>query len=398
MMTRTNHVLLAATLFAMTGGLLSAQGAEVKEVKPPTVTELIERLGDDSYKVRRDAEQALRAQGSAATEALRKAAESHDDAEVKWRAKRLLRQAEGTDTPGLAPRVPRDDRAPGGGRLGQGPDQDIGSRFDRLFEQLERDFGTQLPRAKFFGGDFFQDIEARMDEMRRNSTMLQQSGQGFSMSVDGDGVRVQVTEQGEGGKSDTKTYEAPDLETFRAKYPKVAEQYLDGGGVRMFTFGPGARLNLRPGSGGGLSPRGLVAPLPGPGGVPGVGASGDDRDRLGVYVEAVPEAVRDFLGLPAGVGLRVQSVVEDSLAAQAGVEAGDILLEVAGRGVASPEDVRGALHALDGGSEFDVKVNRRGEARALHARTPVREKAEGGKAEGAAEKDAAPGLRKRAIR
>ena len=393
MMTRTNHVLLAATLFAMTGGLLSAQGAEAK---PPTVTELIERLGDDSYKARREAEQALRAQGGAATEALRKAAESHDDAEVKWRAKRLLRQAEGTDGPGLAPRAPgaaRDDRAPGGARLRPGPDQDIGMRFDRLFEQLERDFGTQLPRAKFFGGDFFQDIEARMEGMRRSSTMLQESGQGFSMSIDGDGVRVQVTEQGEGGKSDTKTYEAPDLEAFRAKYPQIAEQYLGGGGgVRMFTFGPGARLNPRPGSVGGLSPRGLVA-------VPGGDASGDDGDRLGVYVEAVPEAVRDFLGLPVGVGLRVQSVVDDSMAAHAGVEAGDILLEVAGREVTSPEDVRGALHALDGGGEFEVKVNRRGEARALQARAPTREKAdEGKKAEGDAEKGAAPGLRKRAIR
>lgn len=388
---RTNHVLLAATLFAMSGGLLSAQGAEAK---PPTVTELIERLGDDSYKVRREAEDALRAEGSAATEELRKAAESHDDAEVKWRAKRLLRQAEGTDGPGLAPRAPgagRDDRVPGGGRLRLGPDQDIGTRFDRLFEQLERDFGTQLPRAKFFGGDFFQDLEARMEEMRRSSTMLEQSGQGFRMSIDGDGVRLQVTEQGEGGKSDTKTYEAPDLETFRTKYPEIAERYLDGGGVRVFSFGPGVRPNLRPGTG--LSPRGLVAPPRGVDALPGTDVAEDDRDRLGVYVEAVPEAVREFLDLPVGVGLRVQSVVEDSMAAQAGVEAGDILLEVAGRKVASPDDVRGALHALDGGVEFEVKVNRRGEARALHGRAPERKKAEG-----SADKEAASGLRKRAIR
>ena len=388
---RTNHVLLAATLFAMSGGLLSAQGAEAK---PPTVTELIERLGDDSYKVRREAEDALRAEGSAATEELRKAAESHDDAEVKWRAKRLLRQAEGTDGPGLAPRAPgagRDDRVPGGGRLRLGPDQDIGTRFDRLFEQLERDFGTQLPRAKFFGGDFFQDLEARMEEMRRSSTMLEQSGQGFRMSIDGDGVRLQVTEQGEGGKSDTKTYEAPDLETFRTKYPEIAEWYLDGGGVRVFSFGPGVRPNLRPGTG--LSPRGLVAPPRGVDALPGTDVAEDDRDRLGVYVEAVPEAVREFLDLPVGVGLRVQSVVEDSMAAQAGVEAGDILLEVAGRKVASPDDVRGALHALDGGVEFEVKVNRRGEARALHGRAPERKKAEG-----SADKEAASGLRKRAIR
>lgn len=393
MMIRTNHVLLAATLFATTGGLLSAQGAEAK---PPTVTELIERLGDDSYKVRREAEEALRVQGSAATEALRKAAESHDDAEVKWRAKRLLRQAEGTDGPGLAPRAPgaaREDLAPEGGRLRVGPDQDIGAHFDRLFEQLERDFGAQLPRAKFFGGDFFQDLEARMEDMRRNPTMLQQSGQGFRMTIDGDGVRVQVTEQGEGGKGDTKTYEAPDLEKFRAKYPEIAKQYLDGGGVRVFSFGPGVRPNLRPGTGGGLSPRGFVAPTPGLGALPGVDVGDDDRARLGVYVEAVPDAVREFLGLPEGAGLRVQSVVEDSMAAQAGVEAGDILLEVAGRNVASPDDVRGALQALDGGAEFEVKVNRRGEARVLRGRSPAREKAED-----EAQKDGGPGLRRRAIR
>lgn len=259
---------------------------------------------------------------------------------------------------------------------------------------MERDFGTQLPRAKFFEGDFFQDLEARMEEMRRNSTMLQQSGQGFRMNIDGDGVRVQVTEQGEDGKSETKTYEAPDLETFRAKYPEIAKQYLgEGGGLRLFSFGPGVRLNQRPGTGGGLSPRGLVAPPPGLGAIPGVDVGDDDRDRLGVYVEAVPDAVREFLGLPEGVGLRVRSVVEDSMAAHAGVEVGDILLEVAGRKVASPEDVRLALHALDGGAEFEVKVNRRGEAQALQGRAPAREKVEG-----EAEKDAAPGLRKRAIR
>jgi hypothetical protein len=49
----------------------------------------------------------------------------------------------------------------------------------------------------------------------------------MSMQMGPDGVKVEVKTKNDKGEEETKTYEAPDMETFRAKYPGV----LDGAGM-----------------------------------------------------------------------------------------------------------------------------------------------------------------------
>ncbi len=368
MKTRSHHVLLTAALVAFSGGLIQAQGAEAK---PPDTQDLIQKLGDDSYQVRREAERALRTRGKDVAEELRKASTEHADEEVQWRARRLLRQIESGDEAGLAPRRPGGTTTPD---LPRGPyridggNADAGEQFDRVFEQLERDFGVRIPRARFFGGDFFRGIEEQMEGARRSMAMGIPGGvgQSFSMRMNDKGVRIEIQEKGEDCKSETKVYEAPDVRTFREKYPEIAERYLRNGEAmpRGFTW------NL------GDPPPVLDAPAPGgwmrlrPFTPPAEAATDDANDRLGVYVEAVPEQVREFLGLTDGSGLRVQSVVDDSVAAKAGIETGDILLQVAGHKIGAVEDVRAALGTIDPGKPFDIEVNRRGVAKTLHGTRP----------------------------
>ncbi len=78
-------------------GLLGAlAGAPVAQERtaPPSTRSLIENLGDDRYRTRQAAEEALGEMGRPALEALREAAENHDDEEVRWRARRLIQRIE----------------------------------------------------------------------------------------------------------------------------------------------------------------------------------------------------------------------------------------------------------------------------------------------------------------
>lgn len=381
---------LALGALGWTSAVLPAQDAKT-ESSAPAVRELIEQLGDRSYQNRRAAESALRARGTEALDALREAAKDDADPEVQWRARRLVRQIEGgeerqgTLQPRGEPRTEEGGTSPhpsspwmrmrpfqlqGGGDLEQ--------VFGDLFEQLERDFGVDVPRGRFFHDDFFRNLQQQMDDMQQGGAMQLPGGQAFSMRMDQDGVRLEITEKGQDGKSETKVYEAPDMQAFRDKYPEIAQRYLRDGGVRVFGF-EGMPLRGMPGFGGRfqvapLAPRGM-APLPGTAGV------GDDGERLGVLVDDVPEAVREFLNLDQGQGLRVVEVTEGSLAETLGVQSGDVLLEVAGRAIATPLDVREGLESVEAGDKLTVKINRRGAETTLETakpKAPPAEKADAG--------------------
>jgi C-terminal processing protease CtpA/Prc len=86
--------------------------------------------------------------------------------------------------------------------------------------------------------------------------------------------------------------------------------------------------------------------------------------------------VRAFLGLAGDQGLYVQSIVEGSLAAELGIEAGDILLEIAGQQIGAVGDVRNALSSVEVGAKVDVVVNRRGARKQLTATKQTVELAE----------------------
>jgi hypothetical protein len=64
------------------------------ESQPSEVDRLIKQLGSDSFAEREAASKALGAIGEPALEALRKAVETGDDAEVRWRAKQVVQSVE----------------------------------------------------------------------------------------------------------------------------------------------------------------------------------------------------------------------------------------------------------------------------------------------------------------
>jgi serine protease Do len=82
------------------------------------------------------------------------------------------------------------------------------------------------------------------------------------------------------------------------------------------------------------------------------------RPRLGVAVAPshVARRLRRSVGLPERDGILVRGVEDDSPAAAAGIQAGDLIVEVGGKGVTDADDLYAALGTLE--LPFEVKVVR----------------------------------------
>jgi uncharacterized iron-regulated protein len=70
------------------------------------------------------------------------------------------------------------------------------------------------------------------------------------------------------------------------------------------------------------------------------------------------------------MGIRIAEVQKNSVADQAGLKAGDVLLEVAGRPAKSMQDVRGAVQRQAPGTWLPMRVKRGGEELEIIARFP----------------------------
>jgi serine protease Do len=89
------------------------------------------------------------------------------------------------------------------------------------------------------------------------------------------------------------------------------------------------------------------------------------RTRLGVAVAPshIARRMRRSVGLPERDGLLVRGVEDGSLAADAGIEAGDLLVEAAGRPITDADDLFAALSATE--LPFDLKLVRGAEERTV---------------------------------
>jgi hypothetical protein len=229
----------------------------------------------------------------------------------------------------------------------------IRRQFDEMFRGMELQFGLDIPRARFFQDDFFQDLE---DQMKAGTAR----SQGMSMQIGPDGgVRVETKETNEEGEVETKVYEAPDMATFQQQYPGVLGRNGLGFGLRLW-----------PGNG---SMPGVVNPLPQLQPrlfVPHLQFDRDDVDaaptapppgkRLGVLVREIPDGVREYLDLEAGLGLMVESVQPGTLAESLGLQSGDIVIEIGGQRIGAAADVQKALGAIGAGSKVEVRLVRKG--------------------------------------
>jgi len=82
------------------------------------------------------------------------------------------------------------------------------------------------------------------------------------------------------------------------------------------------------------------------------------RPRLGVAVAPghVARRMRRAVGLPERDGILVQGIEDDSLAATAGIQAGDLIVEAGGKPITDADDLHAALGTLD--LPFEVKLVR----------------------------------------
>lgn len=88
------------------------------------------------------------------------------------------------------------------------------------------------------------------------------------------------------------------------------------------------------------------------------------RGRLGVAVQEVSQALARSFGLASPDGALITLVEPDSPAARAGLQAGDVVLEVDGRPVAESADLLGTVAGMRAGRQADLLVWRAG--RAMH--------------------------------
>jgi PDZ domain-containing protein len=335
------------------------------------IESLIRDLGHEDYVVRDRAYDSLRKMGAAAKPELEKATKN-EDPEIRWRAGRLLRAL----ASGESDEAQSDD-SKNGGRADAKPTrrslrrQDLDSDRGRQDGSNDSDPGMgDWPGMDEGFRRNMQDLQRQMRDMEREmNRLMQQHGQGgMSQSLQGNGTRstLRMDENGveatvtelENGKEVTHTYQAKDLDDFKAKYPDVAAKLgLDRMQFRFQTpFGNG-NPTFR-------VPRPQAQPFtPTP-------PQRDDSDgpRLGVVVGSPTPDLAEHLGLEEGQGLIVKEVVPDSLASRLGIQKSDVILEVAGKSVGSSDDVRSALESAKPGSTVKVKILRHGEEKTLSAK------------------------------
>ena len=99
--------------------------------------------------------------------------------------------------------------------------------------------------------------------------------------------------------------------------------------------------------------------------VDGAFASLAGRARLGIRGESVDGQLAEYFGVSAGV--LVRHVEEDTVAAAAGLRAGDVITAIDGEQVEDLGPLRRRLAALDSGASFAISIMRDGAAMSLPA-------------------------------
>lgn len=113
------------------------------------------------------------------------------------------------------------------------------------------------------------------------------------------------------------------------------------------------------------------------------------RGRIGVAIANVTRDLADSLGLPKTDGAAVGTVEEDSPAAKAGVEVGDVILRIDGRTVESSADLSRTIRAVRPGQKVVLSVWRAGKLRDITITVGEFKEDESGRASTGGKKEAA---------
>lgn len=98
------------------------------------------------------------------------------------------------------------------------------------------------------------------------------------------------------------------------------------------------------------------------------------RPRLGIRFIEIGDQLAGYFGLAADEGVLVAGVEEDSPAAKAGIQAGDVVLDFGGKAVRDGGDLRSAVREATAGESVAMKVQRRGKTVDLGVTLPEPEK------------------------
>ncbi|MCA9114311.1 MAG: Do family serine endopeptidase [Planctomycetaceae bacterium] len=85
------------------------------------------------------------------------------------------------------------------------------------------------------------------------------------------------------------------------------------------------------------------------------------RAYLGVAIQPMDNDLAEKFGVPVGQGAIVSQVMPDSPAAEAGLQAGDVVLSVDGKNVLNPRSLQGLVEQLKVGEQYPLKVLRGGD-------------------------------------
>jgi serine protease Do len=94
----------------------------------------------------------------------------------------------------------------------------------------------------------------------------------------------------------------------------------------------------------------------------------DDRGWLGVKLDALNGQLGEYFGVKDGAGVLVTEVIDDSPAAKAGLQAGDVIVKVGDADVASPDALHEAMTDTEPGDDLALQVLRKGSPKTMTAK------------------------------
>ena len=97
------------------------------------------------------------------------------------------------------------------------------------------------------------------------------------------------------------------------------------------------------------------------------------RAKLGVRVDPIPQYLAEELKIPVRGGVQLTKMTADSPATRAGMEIGDIILELAAQKVFTPQDFLSLVEQLPADRAYPIKLMRDGKLLTLEIRPVVKE-------------------------
>jgi len=279
------------------------------------IQDLIRKLGSEDYATREQATQELQKIGKPARAALEKAAGESGDPEVRQRAQALLDEQPLTEKP--SPRKAAPLPAPGQGRPGIRGSAVSVSTINGNSTFSIRPFDDTPPLT-------FHKAAAGM-------------------------VKLDYTDE----NGEAKSADAATLDAFLKDHAGLAQKYgisengIDYAGSRVLFNG-----RVKPDF---AFPRRLPPPQ--------APRNEDGAPVAGALLEPLDDAARSQLDIPDGQGAVIARVVPGGVADLLGLKKSDILLEVDGRKIDSPESAKGLIK-----SDSKVTLLRKGKKETLSGR------------------------------